>query len=383
MSAAPLKILCLFGTRPEAIKMAPLILAMRKDPDRFHAVVAVTGQHREMLDQVLTSFDIRPDFDLDVMVKSQTLAGMTSKILQLVDEVLTKTSPDVVLVQGDTTTTFAGTLAAFYRSVPVGHVEAGLRTRDLRNPFPEEANRVLVDRLARFCFAPTKNNKETLLKEGIDAERIFVTGNTGIDALLITQEKLKSRSVREWSDLWGSAARAVEDRDRPLVLITLHRRESFGETVRRIFETLRAAAIAHPETEFVYPVHFNPNVLEPARSILGGISNLHLIEPLPYEPFVFLMSRARLILTDSGGIQEEAPSLGKPVIVMRRTTERQEGLHAGTIQLGGTDSAVLLRLIDEALARETPQGASIHNPYGDGTAAAKILHHLWANFRRE
>lgn len=379
---SPVRVLCVFGTRPEAIKMAPIILAMRKQTDRFSPIVCVTGQHREMLDQVLATFEIEPDVDLSVMTPKQTLARLTARILERVEETLMGTQPDVLLVQGDTTTAFAGALAAFYRNVPIGHVEAGLRTGDLTNPFPEEANRVFIDRMARYCFAPTEQNGETLLDEGVPPERIFVTGNTGIDALLITRAKVAVAEPDEWAGLWGSAANAVQNNGKPIVLITLHRRESFGDKLRTIFEMLRSVAKDHPKVEFVYPVHLNPNVINPAQAILGS-DNVHLIDPLPYEAFVYLMDRAALILTDSGGIQEEAPSLGKRVIVLRDTSERQEAIQAGLVTLGGTDCEHLARLINDFLAAGTPHFANTPNPYGDGTAATQILDKLWKTFERD
>lgn len=372
-----LKVLFVFGTRPEAIKMAPLVLAMRRDHIRFNPVVCVTGQHREMLDAVLHTFGIVPDVDLEVMVPSQTLASLSARVLEKVDETLLRTQPDLVLVQGDTTTAFAGTLAAFYRNVPVGHVEAGLRTGDLRDPFPEEANRILIDRLARYCFAPTVMNRLTLLKEGVRHEQIFVTGNTGIDALLITRETIADKPADAWLAHWGSAADVIKDSSRDMVLITMHRRESFGPKLEEIFNSIAAVADAHPSVDFVYPVHLNPNVSRPARAILQGRPNVHLIRPLPYQPFVYLMNRACLIVTDSGGIQEEAPSLGKRVIVVRDKTERQEALSGGTIRLSGVSALTLVKLVTDALSVPRDASPAIDNPYGDGNAAEKILKIIW------
>lgn len=381
MTSERLRVLSFFGTRPEAIKMAPVVLAMQREPSRFEPIVCVTGQHREMLDQVLQTFEIVPDHDLAVMVPNQTLAGLTAKVLEQADRVLLEVQPNIVLVQGDTTTAFAASLAAFYRNVPVGHVEAGLRTGDLRDPFPEEANRVLIDHLAQYCFAPTTMNRDALLAEHVNEKRIFVTGNTGIDALLITRGKVENRRPEEWRNDWGAALPAIAAGGSRIVLITMHRRESFGDKLRGIFESISAVASAHRQVEFIYPVHLNPNVAEPARAILGGHPNIHLIKPLAYEPFVYLMNRAALILTDSGGIQEEAPSLGKPVIVVRDRTERQEALRAGTVKLGGTNPAKLVRMMNEALNADT-NPATGENPYGDGHAAVCIVNHLWAELGR-
>lgn len=377
MSAKILRVLFVFGTRPEAIKMAPLVLAMQQARDRFEPIVCVTGQHREMLDQVLKAFEIVPEIDLKVMSHNQSLASLTSRVLETLDEVLLRTKPDVVLVQGDTTTAAASALCAFYRQIPVGHVEAGLRTGNLADPFPEEANRILIDDIASFCFAPTTYNQETLLKEGVKTERIFVTGNTGIDALLITREKVVRQNARTWRNEFGVAMGDIEDPSKEIVLITLHRRESFGPKLRGVFEAIRCTATKWKKVSFIYPVHLNPNVTRPAREVLGEVSNIHLIEPLPYEPFVFLMNRSRLILTDSGGIQEEAPSIGKPVIVVRETTERQEGLEAGTVKLGGTNGATLAGMIDDVLSTPGSRYKVGPNPYGDGTTSAQILTALY------
>jgi UDP-N-acetylglucosamine 2-epimerase (non-hydrolysing) len=269
-----IKVLCIFGTRPEAIKMAPLVLEMQREKERFKPIVCVTGQHRQMLDQVLETFEIEPDHDLAVMKRSQTLAGMTARILEGVDMVIAKGKPDLVMVQGDTTTALVAALAAFYRRVPVAHVEAGLRTGDFENPFPEELNRALIDRFAAFCFAPTRLNQRTLLAEGIPATRIFVTGNTGIDALLLIRDRVSKQRVDKWNSLWQGASAAVSDRSRKLVLITAHRRESFGERMNAVFAAIRNLARRHPDWEFVYPVHLNPNVREPAAAVLAGLRNV-------------------------------------------------------------------------------------------------------------
>ena len=373
---APLRVLCVLGTRPEAIKMAPVLLGMAAQPARFRAALCITGQHREMLSQVLRTFDLKPQHRLDVMRPNQALAGLTGRILDGLDRVLRRQAPDLVMVQGDTTTAFAAALAAFYRGVPVAHVEAGLRTGDWRNPFPEELNRALIDRFADFCFAPTSRNTRTLREEGVPANRIFLTGNTGIDALLMVRARARARGAGAWRRLLGDAMPAVRDTARPVVLITAHRRESFGARLNTIFGAIRSLALRHPEWSFVFPVHLNPNVRRPASRLLRGVTNVHLIEPLPYEPFVLLMDRASLILTDSGGIQEEAPSLGKPVVVMRETTERQEALQAGTIVLAGNTGHGLVAIAERMMSSRRGSKAR-KNPYGDGRAAERILRILW------
>jgi len=371
---APKKVLTVFGTRPEAIKMAPLVEALRKD-QRFDAQVCVTAQHREMLDQVLDLFGITPDHDLNVMKPGQTLHEVTSRILEGLAPLLKSEQPDVVLVHGDTATTLAASLAAYYSRVPVGHVEAGLRTGNMDSPWPEEGNRRGTAALASLHFAPTQKARENLLKENIDPQSVTVTGNTVIDALFSVRERITShknltdRLADEFSFL---------DLDRKLVLVTGHRRESFGGGFERICEALRRIANQYPEAEIVYPVHLNPNVKEPVHGLLGGVENVHLIEPLDYLPFVFLMNQAQIILTDSGGIQEEAPSLGKPVLVMRETTERPEALEAGTVRLVGTNVELIVSevegLMDDAAAYEAMSRA--HNPYGDGKACLRILEAL-------
>lgn len=362
--------------------MAPLVLAMRGMSERFAPIVCVTGQHREMLDQVLNTFQIRPDYDLAVMTKDQSLAQLTARVLAGIDEVLVATRPDVLMVQGDTTTAFAGALSAFYRRVRVAHVEAGLRTGDLENPFPEEANRILIDQLADLCFAPTELNRRALRAEGVAEEKIFVTGNTGVDALLLVRNRVQTERAERWRPVWNGALAAIEDRSRKLILITAHRRESFGERFNAIFSAIGNLARQHPAWEFVYPVHLNPNVREAAHNLLADLSNVHLLAPLAYEPFVYLMDRASLILTDSGGIQEEAPSLGKAVVVMRETTERHEALDAGTVTLAGNTGSGLEQTVerlmsDEQLARRAERTL---NPYGDGRASQRILGHVAKQF---
>ncbi|MCJ7441773.1 MAG: UDP-N-acetylglucosamine 2-epimerase (non-hydrolyzing), partial [Thermoanaerobaculaceae bacterium] len=327
------KVAIIFGTRPEAIKLAPVILALKNDP-LFSCQVCVTAQHREMLDQVLDAFGIKPDVDLDLMEPNQTLAGLTARAVEAIDRFLAKSKPDLVLIQGDTTTTFCAALVAFYHHIPVGHVEAGLRTGNLDSPWPEEANRVLATRLTTLHFAPTELNRQNLLKERVAPERVFVTGNTVIDALFLARDIIKEHPPAV-PGLPETLAAANGPR---LVLITGHRRENFGPGFEAICKAIAELARRFPETAFVYPVHLNPNVRKPVNQILrsAGTSNIHLIEPLPYLPFVAMMNRAAVILSDSGGVQEEAPSLGKPVLVMRDTTERPEAVIAGTVKLVGT-----------------------------------------------
>ncbi|WP_102796349.1 non-hydrolyzing UDP-N-acetylglucosamine 2-epimerase [Bowmanella denitrificans] len=365
------KVLIVFGTRPEAIKMAPLVHSLKADP-RFDSRTCVTGQHREMLDQVLALFEIEPEYDLNIMQPGQPLGQVTSRILTGLDEVLAEFSPDVVLVHGDTATTFAASLAAYYRQIPVGHVEAGLRTGNIYSPWPEEANRKLTGCLTQFHFAPTETSKQNLLKEGYGAEHISVTGNTVIDALLLIRQKISGNSALQ-SEL--AASFPMLDSSKRLVLVTGHRRESFGGGFERICQALLDTAKAHPDCQIIYPVHLNPNVQEPVNRLLKGVDNIHLIEPLEYLPFVYLMDKAYLILTDSGGIQEEAPSLGKPVLVMRDTTERPEAVEAGTVRLVGTDSQVIKLALSELLNdnQAYQQMSRAHNPYGDGKACERIL----------
>ncbi|MGJ0194264.1 non-hydrolyzing UDP-N-acetylglucosamine 2-epimerase [Pantoea sp. RRHST58] len=369
-----MKVLTVFGTRPEAIKMAPLVQALAHDP-AFDARLCVTAQHREMLDQVLRLFALQPDYDLNVMRPEQGLTEITCRILQGMKTVLLDFKPDVVLVHGDTTTTLAASLAAFYQQIPVGHVEAGLRTGDLTSPWPEEGNRKLTGHLARLHFTPTERSRQNLLAENLPDARIFVTGNTVIDALLWVRDRVIADPGLN-AQLAGCYP--FLDSEKKLVLVTGHRRESFGEGFERICSALARIARQHPDAQIVYPVHLNPNVSEPVNRILSGIDNIVLIEPQEYLPFVWLMNRAWLILTDSGGIQEEAPSLGKPVLVMRDATERPEAVDAGTVKLVGTDvekivAEVGLLLTDES-AWQTMSRA--HNPYGDGNACQRILQAL-------
>ncbi|WP_313669136.1 non-hydrolyzing UDP-N-acetylglucosamine 2-epimerase [Atlantibacter sp.] len=372
-----MKVLTVFGTRPEAIKMAPLVHALAKDP-YFDARVCVTAQHREMLDQVLHLFSIVPDYDLNIMKPGQGLTEITCRILEGLKPVLEEFTPDVVLVHGDTTTTVATSLAAFYQRIPVGHVEAGLRTGDLGSPWPEEANRTLTGRLALYHFAPTENSRANLLRENVADNRIFVTGNTVIDALI----SVRDRILADDSRLRDLASRYPFLRDdKKLILVTGHRRESFGQGFEHICEALVEIARQNQDVQIVYPVHLNPNVSEPVNRILGQVDNVTLIEPQDYLPFVWLMNRAWLILTDSGGIQEEAPSLGKPVLVMRETTERPEAVKAGTVRLVGTDKTRIVAEVSRLLHddREYHIMSKAHNPYGDGKACARILHALKNN----
>lgn len=369
-----MKTLCIFGTRPEAIKMAPLVLALAAD-ERFEAKVCVTGQHREMLDQVLDLFAITPDFDLQIMKPGQDLTDVTASILQGLKTVLNEFKPDIVLVHGDTATTFAASLAAYYQQIPVAHIEAGLRTGNLYSPWPEEGNRKLTGALANLHFAPTETSQNNLLREGVNPNTIIVTGNTVIDALLDVVKRLDEDPQLL---VQASAPAAFLDPARKLILVTGHRRESFGDGFERICQALMEVAQQHPDVDIVYPVHLNPNVREPVNRLLNGIDNIHLIAPLDYLPFVHMMTRAHIILTDSGGIQEEAPSLGKPVLVMRDTTERPEAVSAGTVKLVGTNTADIVRemnrlLLDISAYREMSYA---HNPYGDGNACQRILEAL-------
>jgi UDP-N-acetylglucosamine 2-epimerase (non-hydrolysing) len=360
------KILLIFGTRPEAIKLCPVIRSLREHPSRFDVKVCVTAQHREMLDQVLTAFDVQPDHDLDLMLPGQTLFQSTSRILAALEPVLRDEKPDLVIVQGDTTTTLCGALGAFYARIPLAHVEAGLRTHDMRQPFPEEMNRVLASRLAALHFAATEQAAENLRAEGVPAHTISVTGNTGVDAVLYVRDGLERGTLHGGPFTWL-------DSSRKLILVTAHRRESFGDGFERICRAL--ARIANrDDVQLVYPVHPNPNVQDPVRRYLAPLPNVRLIEPQSYVPFVDLMRRAYLLITDSGGIQEEGPSLGKPILVLREKTERPEAVAAGTVKLVGTDEEQIVR---EATVLLQNGGAHnlmsrVHSPYGDGRASARI-----------
>lgn len=371
-----MKVLSVFGTRPEAIKMAPLVKALEAN-DFFDSKVAVTAQHREMLDQVLELFDITPDYDLNLMKPGQDLYDITTKVLLGLRDVLQDFKPDLVLVHGDTATTFAASLAAFYQQIPVGHVEAGLRTGNLYSPWPEEANRLLTGRLAHWHFAPTERNQNALLSEQTPADRIIVTGNTVIDALQLVVEKI-ANSPEMQNKINSSLKEAglnIEEVGKRFVLVTGHRRENFGKGFENICFALSELAKANTDTHFIYPVHLNPNVQAPVNRLLGGLDNVHLIKPLAYEPFVFLMQKSYLVLTDSGGVQEEAPGLGKPVLVMRDTTERPEAIEAGTVLLVGTNADVITKEVQRLLDNnELYKKMSLaHNPYGDGKASERII----------
>ena len=356
------KIMLVFGTRPEAIKICPLVNELKGRPSEFETVVCVTGQHREMLDQVLRVFGVEPDYDLHIMKRGQTLFDITSDVLLGIKSVLEEERPDAVLVHGDTTTSFAAALAAFYLQISVGHVEAGLRTRNLYSPWPEEFNRQAVDVISRWYFAPTETSEQNLLNEAKPGERIFVTGNTGIDALRTTVRDDYSNPELDWAS------------DSRLILITAHRRENLGEPMHRMFRAIRRVMEEHPDTKAIYPIHMNPQVRKAAHEELDGFDSLRIIDPLEVVDFHNFMARSYLILTDSGGIQEEAPSLGKPVLVMRDTTERPEGVAAGTLRLVGTDEGTIYRefsrLLDDPVAYAEMAHAS--NPYGDGHASERI-----------
>jgi UDP-N-acetylglucosamine 2-epimerase (non-hydrolysing) len=375
------KVMLIFGTRPEAIKMAPLVKAFQARADQFETIVTVTGQHRQMLDQVLDLFEITPDYDLDIMKPGQDLFDVTSRVLTGMRDVLDRAKPDLVLVHGDTSTSTAAALAAFYRQIPVGHVEAGLRTGDIYSPWPEEMNRLITSRIAALNFSPTEQARQNLLRENVAPEKITVTGNTVIDALQMVVDKIENtpgledevkRQIKDSGYDLG-----LQDSGRRLILITGHRRENFGNGFMRICHAIRELAAKYPDVDLLYPMHLNPNVRKPIAEVFSGNTpaNVHFIEPLEYLPFVYLQKRSYLILTDSGGIQEEAPSLGKPVLVMREVTERPEALEAGTIRLVGTDDR---KIVDEA-SRFLDDAAYYHansliaNPYGDGKACARII----------
>ena len=377
------KIMLVFGTRPEAIKMAPLVKEFQKYTDKFETVVCVTGQHREMLDQVVHIFDIRPDYDLNIMKQGQDLYDVTARVLTGMRDVLQKTHPDVVLVHGDTTTSTAAALAAFYQQIPVGHVEAGLRTHNIYSPWPEEMNRQITGRIATYHFSPTPLSCQNLLAENVRAEQITVTGNTVIDALYMVVDKIKNDRVLD-AELEESLRQAGYDVNRltggkKLVLITGHRRENFGDGFISMCKAIQALTQKYPEVDFVYPMHLNPNVRRPIHEVFGedlsSLGNMFFIEPLEYLSFVYLMEKSTIVLTDSGGIQEEAPGLGKPVLVMRDTTERPEALEAGTVKLVGTDYDKIVSEVSALLEDETYYNAMSQavNPYGDGKACERIV----------
>ena len=371
------KVMFAFGTRPEAIKMAPLIKTFQADKD-FVTKVCVTAQHRQMLDQVLNIFDINPDYDLNIMKPGQDLFDVTVNVLSGMKRVLSDFNPDIVLVHGDTTTTSACSLAAFYNKIKIGHIEAGLRTGNIYSPWPEEANRKITGVLADYHFAPTSTSENNLLKENINKKNILVTGNTVIDALYLMIEKIENdpRLKSRILELISSQYKLFDDKK--IILVTGHRRENFGHGFRNICNALKTIADNNPDFDIVYPVHFNPNVQKPVREILSNAKNIHLIEPLSYECFIYMMSKSFFIITDSGGIQEEAPSLGKPVLVMRDSSERPEAIKAGTVKLVGTDYAKIIeesqKLIDDE--NEYNKMSKAYNPYGDGKASLKILNFI-------
>ncbi len=372
-----------FGTRPEAIKMAPLVKEFQKHPSKFETIVCVTGQHRQMLDQVLTIFDIKPDYDLNIMKQGQDLYDVTARVIVGMRDVLDKAKPDVVLVHGDTTTSTAAALAAFYKQIPVGHVEAGLRTHNIYSPWPEEMNRQITGRIATYNFAPTPLSRANLLKENVADEKITVTGNTVIDALYWVVDKIKNTSELndELYNVLSGAGYDVDrlDRGKKLVLITGHRRENFGDGFISMCQAIKALTEKYPDVDFVYPMHLNPNVRKPIHEVFGenleGLGNMFFIEPLEYLSFVYLMEKSHIVLTDSGGIQEEAPGLGKPVLVMRDTTERPEALEAGTVKLVGTDYDKILNEVSALLDAPEHYDAMSKavNPYGDGMACKRII----------
>ena len=373
-----------FGTRPEAIKMAPLVIELKKHPESFQTIVCVTGQHREMLDQVLSLFNIVPDFDLNIMKQGQDLYDITSRVLLGMRDVLKESNPDIVLVHGDTTTSTASALAAFYQQIPVGHVEAGLRTHNIYSPWPEEMNRLITSRISAYNFAPTSLSKQNLLNEGIADDTIIVTGNTVIDALYVVLDKMKL-DIQLRTELVGQLQLSGYDVNRisdtkRLVLITGHRRENFGDGFLNICNAIKTLSEKYPKVDFVYPMHLNPNVRKPITEVFGEkpASNMFFIEPLDYLPFVFLMEKTHIVLTDSGGIQEEAPGLGKPVLVMRDTTERPEALEAGTVKLVGTNFEKIVTEVSKLLDDQTYYNkmSKAVNPYGDGKACARIANKL-------
>lgn len=374
-----IKILSIFGTRPEAIKMAPLVKALNA-AEGIDAKVCVTAQHREMLDQVLDLFEIIPEYDLNIMKPGQSLYDVTTNILLGLKPILEEFKPDLVLVHGDTSTTLSASLAAFYQQIPVGHVEAGLRTGNLSSPWPEEGNRKLTGAITKLHFAPTQTSQQNLLNEAVNADDIVITGNTVIDALLQVVDKVKTDTAL----ISTLKAKFPElDETKKLILVTGHRRESFGGGFERICEALVEIATAHPDTQILYPMHLNPNVREPVNRILKNVDNVHLIEPQDYLPFVYLMNQAHIIVTDSGGVQEEAPSLGKPVLVMRDTTERPEAVEAGTVKLVGTDKARIVNEVNNLLTngQEYQSMSRAHNPYGDGKACERIVAKIKQHFK--
>lgn len=369
------KILLVFGTRPEAIKMAPLVKALQKDTEHFETRVCVTAQHRQMLDQVLEVFGITPEYDLNIMAPNQDLYDITAKVLMGLREVLKDFRPDTVLVHGDTTTSMAASLAAFYMQIPVGHVEAGLRTYNMLSPWPEEMNRQVTDRICTYYFAPTEQSKKNLLQENIDEKKIFITGNTVIDALLMAVDIISSTPGMEEKIAKEFQEKGYTVGNREYILVTGHRRENFGEGFLHICKAIKELAALHPDMDIVYPVHLNPNVQKPVYELLSGVDNVYLISPLDYLPFIYAMQHSTLLLTDSGGVQEEAPSLGKPVLVMRDTTERPEAVEASTVKLVGTDAEAIVSNVTALLQDKEmyKRMSETHNPYGDGQACERIM----------
>lgn len=385
------KIMLVFGTRPEAIKMAPLVKEFQKHPDKFETVVCVTGQHRQMLDQVLEIFDIKPDYDLNIMKQGQDLYDVTARVLTGMRDVLKDVQPDVVLVHGDTTTSTAAALASFYQQIPVGHVEAGLRTHNIYSPWPEEMNRQITGRIAEYDFAPTPLSRANLIAEGVNEKKITVTGNTVIDALYWVVDKIKNTPALD-GELKTELAKAGYDTSRldngkKLVLITGHRRENFGDGFISMCKAIKALTEKYPDVDFVYPMHLNPNVRKPIHEVFGenleGLGNMFFIEPLEYLSFVYLMEKSNIVLTDSGGIQEEAPGLGKPVLVMRDTTERPEALEAGTVKLVGTDYDMIVNEVSALLDDKAhyDKMSKAVNPYGDGKACERIISFIGDGFK--
>ena len=372
------KILLVFGTRPEAIKIAPLVKEFQKDTEHFETKVCVTAQHRQMLDQVLEVFGITPDYDLNIMAPNQDLYDITSKVLLGLRDVLKDFAPDVVLVHGDTTTSMAASLAAFYRQIAVAHVEAGLRTYDMLSPWPEEMNRQVTDRICTYYFAPTGQSRQNLLRENIEEKKIFVTGNTVIDALLMAVDIIATKTGMEEQIHKEIQEKGYTVGERDYILVTGHRRENFGEGFLHICKAIRELASKYPDIDIVYPVHLNPNVQKPVYELLSGLDNVFLISPLDYLPFIYAMQHSILLLTDSGGVQEEAPSLGKPVLVMRNTTERPEAVEAGTVKLVGTDAETIVGNVVELLRNKElyKRMSETHNPYGDGQACERIVNAL-------
>lgn len=363
---AEMKVLTIFGTRPEAIKMAPLVKKLNQD-EAIDSVLCVTAQHRQMLDQVLDLFELKPDYDLDIMKANQTISQITTNVLLKLEEVIQKENPDIILVHGDTTTTFAAALAAFYHQKRIGHVEAGLRTYDPYSPYPEEMNRVMTGHLSAIHFAPTERNRDNLLKEAISPEKIFVTGNTVIDALKWV--------VNKPYDFEDNTLKGIDFDGKRVIAVTCHRRENLGENMENIFSAIRDIASSFEDVEIVYPMHMNPKVRETADKILKGAERIHLIEPLTYQPFANLMAKSYMVITDSGGMQEEAPALGKPVLVVRKETERPEAIEAGTAKLAGTDRETIYQMAETLLAdkKEYDKMAKAVNPYGDGLASERIV----------